>query len=545
MAMRVDLAPYAGRWVAMVRGEVAGVGWTAVDALLMARRNRLRDRFTVQYVEDEAVGRPLTLPPLLDRLRPLLTDLPQPVYLVGGAVRDALLGRVSHDLDFVLPQDAVKLTFQIADELQLPAYVLDKVRDTGRIVLSQEGTYLDFARFRGADLEADLRDRDFTINAMAIPANAMMSGSLIDPWGGQADLAAGVIRAVHDQSLVHDPVRTLRAVRLAHQLGFVLAAETETAVGEAAPLLHQISPERVRDEVVKLMVGDAPHTAVADLWRYGLLAQVLPEIVALADVAQSAPHHEPVLAHTLSVLAWLRRIEQILDENANPTPTDEPERCLSTLLLPIAASLQEHWQQPVDGGLTHHVLLRLAALFHDVGKRETATVDENVRIRFLGHETAGAHITSARMHQLSFSNQAIIHTKKIVAGHMRPLLLAQANEVSRKAAYRYFRTTGSAGLDIAILSLADHLATYNGTGPVPAWESLLNVVQTLFTYYFDRYEEVVAPTLLVNGRDLITLFHLTPGPEVGRLLRLIQEAQAAGEITTREEALALAEQARQ
>ncbi|MCP4357472.1 MAG: CCA tRNA nucleotidyltransferase, partial [Chloroflexi bacterium] len=220
--MTTDLTPYAGRWIALIGDQVTGVGFTAVEAEHAARHSRPKDRFTIRYVEAPG-GKQLTLPDLLTGIQPLLAQETQPVYLVGGAVRDALLGRTSQDLDFVTPHDAIKLAFRMANALRVPAYVLDRERDVGRVVLSQAYTYLDFTRFRGPDLEADLYDRDFTINAIALPATAQTENSLIDPTGGQADLQQGIIRHVHKQTLLDDPVRTLRALRLAVSLDFKLA----------------------------------------------------------------------------------------------------------------------------------------------------------------------------------------------------------------------------------------------------------------------------------------------------------------------------------
>ena len=151
----MDLSLYAGRWVALVNDQVAGVGHAPEEAISLARRNRPKERFVLRFVEQPGGG-PLTLSPLLERIRPFLLQQSQPVYLVGGAVRDALLGRASNDLDFVVPDRAIRFAFKMADYLGVPAYVLDRERDTGRVVLKDDKTTLDFARFRGDTLEADL-----------------------------------------------------------------------------------------------------------------------------------------------------------------------------------------------------------------------------------------------------------------------------------------------------------------------------------------------------------------------------------------------------
>ncbi|MCB8984051.1 MAG: HDIG domain-containing protein [Ardenticatenaceae bacterium] len=528
--------------MAIVQGRVAGVGETPEAAKRLAQHNRPKERPSLQFVEAPG-GEPLHLPPLLDEIRPFLAALDIPVYLVGGAVRDALMGRPGHDLDFVVPEQAIRLTFKMADYLNKPAYVLDQERDAGRVVLREENTTLDFSRFRGPDLAADLRDRDFTINALALPATAVTAHSVIDPHGGLADLAGRRLRLVQPQALERDPVRTLRAIRQSLALDFDLTPETRTAVRVAAPLLSGASVERVRDELVKLLNTAVPDRAVAEMYSLGLLAEVLPEIAALADVAQSAPHTQPVLAHTLEVLRWLAVVETAV---VAQQPTAHASlQTAQEALAPYAAALAQHLERAVDGGLDGRVLLRLGGLFHDVGKKTTQTVTEDGRIRFLGHDGAGAELANGRLRQLTFSNQAIKHVETIVAGHMRPMLLAATGSApSRRAIYRYFQATQTAGLDICLLSLADHLGTYGGPGPEAEWQQLVAVVTRLLAHYFDHHTDTVAPEPLVDGHDLIRLLQIQPGPEIGRLLRLIQEAQAAGEIHNREDALLLAQRSK-
>lgn len=537
-----DLSAYTGRWVALADGEVAGVGFTGMEALHMARKNRYKARLTVQYVDDPA-GETLPLSPLLDRLRPLLARSGQPVYLVGGAVRDALLGRYTNDLDFVLPQGAVKLAFRIGDALGEPAYVLDRERDTGRVVLSAEGTYLDFARFRGPDLTTDLQARDFSINAMALPATAVTRAAIIDPFGGQKDLRNGRIRLVNARALQDDPVRALRAVRLAADLDFTLTVDTETAVIQAAPRLADVSVERIRDELVKMLDTAVPYQAVQQMASLDLLDVILPEIASLAQVEQSMPHHEAVLAHTISVLRRLAAVEQCLAENTAVLPELAP---VQTMLLPFADRLQNHLARSVNAGINGRVLLRLGALFHDAGKKEAQTITEDGRMRFLGHDQIGAKIAISSLHRLHFSKEASKYVSRIVYGHMRPLLLANTGRrVSRRAVFRFYRDTGAAGLDICLLALADHLATYKGIGPEEKWQRLLEVTAVLLRHYYEEQTTTIAPPPLLDGSRLISELHLQPGPEIGRLLRHIQEAQAAGDISTVSEALNLARKLQQ
>jgi putative nucleotidyltransferase with HDIG domain len=539
----IDLTPYAGRWVALVGDVVAGVGHTPEEAKRLAQHNRPKERPFLHFVEAPG-GEPLQLSPLLDTLRPFFHELDQPVYLVGGAVRDAVRGVPNHDLDFVVPHNAIQLAFDIADKLGKPAYILDRERDAARVVLQDSQTMLDFTGFRGDDLQSDLADRDFTINAMALPATAVTTNSIIDLFHGLTDLANQQIRLVQPDALEKDPIRALRAVRQGLSFGFQLTAATKAAVTTAAPSLHKTSVERQRDELVKLLETAVPDQAIQQLYELELLVELLPEVAALAGVEQSSPHHEPVLAHTISVLRWLVAVETaVVDQQ----PVDLPELSdIQPQFAEFSESLQEHLAREMGSGLNGRLLLRLDGVFHDVGKKETQTLAEDGRIRFLGHDKVGAEIAAARLRQLSFNNRAIKQVETAVANHMRPLMLAQTGKrPSRRAIFRYFRDTEETGLDVGLLSLADHLATYDGIGDETQWHNLLLVVIELFRHYFEQYEETVAPEPLINGRDLIQLLKIPAGQEIGRILRLVQEAQAAGELTTREEALEFANQCRQ
>lgn len=534
--------PATNAWIALVDDEPVATATTPEDTLAAAKTAHPDQRPVLTYHE-ASHGAPLSLSPLLERIRPLVDRLAMPVYLVGGAVRDAVLARDNHDLDLAVPEDAIKLAFQIADALRLPAYALDEERDVGRVIMPDRRTTLDVARFRGPDLRADLHGRDFTMNAMALPVTARDAGSIIDPFHGLDDIRAGVIRLVHAGSVGEDPIRTLRALRQALQLDFTLAPATTAAIQIAGPALARVSPERVREELVRVIRGPQPDLAVAHMSDLGLLAEVLPEIAALGSVSQSPPHHEPVLEHTISVLRWLLLVEGQLEPGELAQETDL--RAVADLLTPYHERIQAHLNRPIDGGLDGTTLLRLGGLFHDAGKRETQTIAEDGRIRFIGHDSVGAKLVSRRMQRLTFSNEAIEHVSRIVGGHMRPLLLATNDSLpTRRAIYRYYRATREAGIDVVLLSLADHLATYDGAGDKRAWQQLLDVNSSLLQGYFDGYEELVAPVRLVNGADLIAALELEPGREIGRLLSEIEEAQAAGQVTTRAEALDLARQLR-
>jgi len=252
-------------------------------------------------------------------------------------------------------------------------------------------------------------------------------------------------------------------------------------------------------------------------------------------VAQSAPHHEGVLLHTLSVLRSLVLVERIVDG----APVEAAWAAeVGELLAPFRPALIPHLDATLDGGFVGRRLLRWSALLHDVGKPATQTIDQAGRIRFLGHDDAGAALATKLLNRLRFSSEAVRRVRDTVAGHMRPLYLAnETHPPSRRTVYRYYRALHAAGIDVALLSLADHLATYNGPGPGESWAALLAVVGTLLDTYFTGYTETVAPPRLLNGLEVMELLGMEPGRELGRLLAELEEAQAAGEVATREAAV--------
>jgi putative nucleotidyltransferase with HDIG domain len=302
--------------------------------------------------------------------------------------------------------------------------------------------------------------------------------------------------------------------------------------------LDSVSVERVRDELLKMMQVAAPDAALRTMLNLGLLAVVLPEVVALANIPQTPPHFESALAHTLRVMDSLARIEALLTD-AQP-PRDERLAEAYRALTPYSLRLAEYLDRRLDGGVDGHQVLRLAALFHDVGKAGTLTAEPDGRLRFFGHAEAGASLIQRRLTRLRLSREVVRQTGAIVNGHMRPLLLAQTPALSRRAIFRFFRDTGGAGLDITILAMADQLALAVSDRHDAQWQRLIQVVAQLHRHYFENFRETVKPSPILDGRDLMEILQLEPGPQIGRLLDQLLEAQAAEQVRSREEAIALA-----
>lgn len=482
---------------------------------------------------------------VLEYIAPLSTEK-RPIYLVGGAVRDSVLQRTAHDLDFTLPGPTRKLAKGMADAFHGGFYVLDDERDTTRVVLQSaagERLLLDFASIRGPDLESDLRSRDFTINTLAY--DVAHPDRLIDPLGGLADLRNHVIRACAPTSLQQDPARVLRAVRQALSLQFRIEPETLRLVREAAPLLKQISPERQRDELFRILAGRRVSQAVQILDQLGALEQVLPELPALKGVTQSAPHVADVWSHTLGVVSHLERLFEVLVGGYNEDAGADLIHGLAVLRLGrYREHLARHFERYEQVDRPVRALLFFAALYHDIAKPAARVEEPDGKVRFLGHPEDGAAVTARRARQLALSGDEASRAEKIVRQHMRVHFMASGPAAvdgpARRSIYRYFRDTGEAGVDICLLSLADMRATYEMTLPQADWLAELDVCRSLLEAYWENSQEVVSPPRLVTGSDVMHTFSLKPGPLIGKILEGVREAQAAGEIQTREEALAFA-----
>ncbi|MGC9398306.1 MAG: CCA tRNA nucleotidyltransferase [Anaerolineae bacterium] len=538
----MDLSLYAGRWVALNEaGEVAGLGRTPEAARHQGHQAQPKERLRLFWISTYSPHLPLPAWPFL----PLKSfEAEARFWLVGGAVRDLLLGRPVHDWDFAVQGDAMRLARRVADRLGGAYVALDAERDTARVVLDDPTTrqpaMLDFAGLRGDTLDADLRWRDFTINAMAMTPD----GRVLDPLGGRADLQARRVRALGETTFLQDPARLLRAVRIAGELDFDLDPRTMADIRRHAHRLPGVAGERIQMELMRTLDLTPAAVHVRRLDALGLLPLVLPELGPLHEVEQSSPHHHrTVWGHTLAALSALEGVLASIHGSSPPARALRDVRApawawsaLDAPLAPLQPELLTYVQTPLAVERSRASMLKWAALFHDVGKGETRTVDAEGRTHFYAHEEVSAEKARARLRALHFPNRAVDFVVTVVAGHMRLLGLMQAPPPSRRAVYRFYRATGGAGVGVVLFALADTLAVWGPGLERAYWQTFLTVAEALLEGYFHREKEVIAPAPLLTGYDLLDL-GVPEGPEIGRLLSALREAQAAGEVHSREEAL--------
>ncbi len=486
------------------------------------------------------------------------------VYVVGGVVRDHLLGgqKKVTDLDLMIDQVTLPVARAVADELGWAYYPLDEARDVARLIFTANAgvpLVCDVARIRGGSVEGDLLMRDFTINAMAFQIERLGEATLIDICNGRNDLQQQLIRRVSAASLADDPIRLLRAIRFMVQFNFVLDEQTRRQVKQSCSTVILASTERIRDELWKMLDTNQPTRALEELRSVGLLIHLLPEVARMVEVAQSYPHFEDVYQHTLRVMQNTVDLRNwILDRPSAPEPAMQRWH---EALAPHLVALRHHLREPLANGRTRAEWLVWHAMLHDIGKPQSRTEEiqpnQSIRYRFFDHERIGAEMAEARLTTLRFSRPEIALAYRVTTFHMRPHLLSSSflgQSLSNRAKYRFLRDTfpgqltnigdsgheiQSDGIDVLCLAIADYQAIHRHASSQE--DGYLEHGKELFAYAFDHNGfHATRHQPLINGHTLMKALHLAPGRQVGQLLAMLQEAQAAGEITTTEAALALA-----
>ena len=441
----------------------------------------------------------------LDAAREALSG--REAWLVGGAVRDRLLGRPTDDVDITLAGDPRRAARAIARATGGVAFELSGAFGAWRVVGPGHGWHVDLVTLQG-DIDADLAARDFTINAMAEP---LAGGDLLDPHGGRADLEARLVRMVSATAMADDPLRTLRAVRLVTELGFELDPATAASIADHAPSIDLVAPERVFGELKRVVTADRARHGLELMDAHGLIDAVLPELAALRGVEQNEFHHTDVQGHTLEVLDAVAALERgELGDN-------------------VAALLAE----PLADELTRGGAMRFAALLHDAAKPETRGVRPDGRVTFIGHDRAGADLVRRVLRRLRASHRTIDYVAALTLHHLRLGFLVHEQPLDRRSVWRYRRATAPWTDDVTIFTVADRLATRgrNAEEAITAHVALAR----------DMLAADPPPTEpLIRGDDLARELGIVPGPRLGELLAQLEEDRYAGDISTRDEAIARA-----
>lgn len=437
------------------------------------------------------------------------------VYLVGGVLRNLALGLPpGGDYDFVLEGEVEGAARGVAAGLGGTFFLLDKSAPSYRVVIKEDGRTVDFSPMRGGSIEEDLAARDFTVNAMAVDLVSLYSDgatAVIDPSGGAVDAGRSVIRAVSKGILDDDPVRGMRAVRLAQRYSLSIDGGTGELIREKAGLTVRVSPERVRDELVHIFSAPGTAAALRSLYDLGLMETVLPEVSGWEDIGGGYD----LLGHTLSVVSEAEGLASSVLDGSFPSRAEE---------------LVAHFEGPV-GAVPRTAFLKMAALFHDTGKRETIGVRDG-RLRFIGHEYEGSGAAREALRRLRFSRRLSTDVATLVKNHHRVFTLAKLERPSVRARAHLFRAMGGElGVDLLCLALADARATRGGEDP-----QLLRVVTSLLEFYYGVFV-VERPEPILSGDEVMEIFGVPEGRIVGEILGEISRGVEEGFLADRKDAV--------
>lgn len=448
-----------------------------------------------------------------------------PLYVVGGAVRDAFLHRPIKDLDLATSGNAIRMARKIADRLDCDVFVLDDERDVARVLVGTDDEQLtiDIAHFRGDDLLADLLGRDFTVNAMAVDFFGDLS-QLIDPLSGEIDLEKKVMRRCTPESLADDPLRCLRAIRQSVQFRYRIEPETVADIRNNVPRVIESSPERVRDEFFILLNLQKAASACRVAYALKMLQVILPHTDTLNRLELPQPHIFDGWKHTLETVENMTNILTAISyKRTDNTAANFDMGMLAIQLDRYRPQLNEHLGAEWANGRSHFALMMLASLVH--------TTD------YVG----GSSIKLAEtvVEDLRLSNSE----KKRLSGMLDFYHEAHnLDHTDTLALHRFWFTLGDMGIDAILLGLADYLATVGNELKQDDWLIIVERAVILFDTYYNKFDTVVSPPLYVNGNDLIQELSLDGGRIIGDLLTHIREAQVFGQVTNRDDALATARQ---
>ena len=469
---------------------------------------------------------------LLTKVSDIITQQSCPAYVVGGFVRDWLLDRQTADIDIAVGGDALNIAQEAARAVDGRYVLLDEANRVARVMVADEPLWhLDFSSFANG-IQNDLARRDFTIDAMAVELQGFISGSaqLIDHFSGESDLKKRLVRAVSRRIFAEDGARLLRGVRLAAELGFEIEPGTESLIREDCRKVKLVPGERLREELVRILALPGSGEMVRYLDKLGLLTEIIPELKEMKVTEQPKEHYWNVFDHSVETMA---AAEFLLRESLWKYGKEDLLK-----VTPWSEEISRHFDEEVSSGSNRRLLLKLGALMHDIAKPATKTVDETGRTRFLGHAKQGAATAVEVLERLRFSSREIRLVENLVYHHLRPAQMANDGLPTSRAIYRYFRDTEGAGIDVLFLALADYMATHGPKLDIEEWQQHNQLIGYILAEHLKQEAEVL-PVRLIDGHDLMGIFGLRPGRLIGELLTEVREAQVAGELSTREEAIEL------
>lgn len=473
------------------------------------------------------------------------------LFLVGGYIRDFLLNKECFDKDYAVKgEGAISFAGKAAKAFDGYFVLLDKEHDIARVVMPDKKNTLDFAGCVGQNILTDLKNRDFTINAIACKIEKGKS-ELIDPLNGIEDLNNKIIRTISEENIIDDSLRVLRAYRFAAQFGFYIENKTLKLIEKHKSLITMVSIERITQELIKLFEGDFAGENLYLMNNSGLLDEIFPELIPQRKVPPNLHHHLGLLEHSIECV---RQIEILISQTVILSEQSEREdlkqqsysdshaMALPSLRMTIKNFpdwAKEHLYREFSSGIKAISLLKLATLLHDIGKPSTWQIDEEGRHRFIKHEELGSEMVLDVLKRLKFSKNTMKYIAKLIKYHMYPsqLLHEGIENLSEKAVMRMFKRIGDDMPELILLAMADRLSAKGSEITDEIVEKNIQGLYFLLEKYKKSQEEVRTIPKLTDGNEVMEILKIPPSPILGKILKDLNEAQISGDVNTREDAL--------
>lgn len=438
---------------------------------------------------------------------------PNQVYLVGGSVRDYLLGKSTFDRDLiVVDEDARTFSLKVADFFGATFIPLDEVNKIYRIVLPDKENYLDITNPVENSLEKDIKRRDLTINAIAAD---IKNGEVIDLCGGIQDLENKILKGVRDENFEDDPLRILRAFRFYSLLGFELDESIISVVNKYRNLVLKPAKERIEYELMKLFCGKFAHKALLKMDECGILDKFFPFVDELKQVPPNLHHHLDLFHHSVETVCQV----QILYENSS-------------------AEVRCHLDRVDFGGFSRLAHLKLACFIHDIGKFSTWTIEEDTgRHRFIKHDDAGAKLAKPFLRAMCFSNKQIEYLTLLIKKHMYPTAVVSSPELSEKVMMRFVRKMEDNAIDNILIAQADRLSARGPEITQEVVDENISALNSLLSFYLTAVETLKPLPKLLDGKEVMQILNIEPSRKLGEVMKSLHEAQISGDVVTKEDAV--------
>lgn len=436
------------------------------------------------------------------------------VYLVGGSVRDYLLGKTTYDRDLiVVDEDAKSFSLKLAEFFGATHIPLDEVNKIYRIVLSDKENYLDITNPVENSLEKDIMRRDLTINAIAVN---IKTGDVVDLCKGVSDLENRLLRGVREENFVDDPLRLLRAFRFYSVLGFDLDETLVSIAKKYQNLVLNPAKERIEYELMKLFDGQFADEALLKMDECGVLEKYFPFVKELKQVPPNLHHHLDLFHHSVETVKQIG----ILYNNSSE-------------------KVKSHMNRVDFGGFSRIAHLRLAGFLHDIGKFSTWTIEEDTgRHRFIKHDDVGAKLAKPMLKSMCFSNKQIDYLTLMIKKHMYPTAVVSAPELTDKVMMRFVRKMEDNAIDNILIAQADRLSARGPEITEDIVNENISALNNLLEFYLKAKETLKPLPKLLDGNEVMSILSIKPSPQLGRIMDALQEAQISGDILTKDEAIA-------